>query len=177
MWENPIKKDSSEVRASDILELRAGIQLLRNKYLALKEGVRSKGCPIGAIVAVDTSSLTSVPTDGSWFICDGENGTVNLVDRFPLISSDTTLLFNVGGLSNVMLTVDENGEHNHSQGFAYWWQVHVYNGKNWKYGHDLNTGKGSCMTSTMVEKFENTTQTAHNNMPPYYSVVYMQKVR
>jgi microcystin-dependent protein len=71
---------------------------------------RGDGVPCGTIVMWygDSKSLP----DG-WFICDGKNGTPNLVDRFIVGAGSHYKPGDAGGQDSVQLTTDELPAHSH----------------------------------------------------------------
>lgn len=70
--------------------------------------------PIGTVVAF-AASFATIPT--GWFLCDGSNGTVNLVDQFIMGTATEGQLFDAGG-SKDAVTIDHvhgsAGNHSHS---------------------------------------------------------------
>ena len=71
-----------------------------------------KIAPIGSIVMIDYAT----PPNG-WAICNGENGTVNLVNRFAYGTESNTDLLATGGSdahTHPAKTTGSAGEHNHT---------------------------------------------------------------
>ena len=108
---------------------------------------------------------TSVPL--GWAICDGSKGTPDLRGRFVLMAKDSEhLIMSTGGAKTHTLTEAEMPSHNHDfqadfdgSGF--------HNGVPARYG-DQNGG-----TRTTYNRGGNQ---PHNNMPPYYTLVYIMKL-
>ena len=106
----------------------------------------------------------STPT--GWFICDGTNGTPDLRGRFVLASGQGTGLTNrtrgdVSGEETHTLTIPEMPAHTHGI----------------DYGNNDGSGIGDDATG-----YTNTQQTLstggglpHNNMPPFYVLVFIMK--
>ena len=130
----------------------------------------------GMIVAFSGSTI---PT--GWQICDGTNGTPDLRGRFILGSGQGGLDMNgnpltartagqSGGEENHVLSANEMPAHTH--------QVTVTLHNDFE-GSGNVFGGGNPKASTTPYTY-NTTQTgngaAHNNMPPFYVLVYIMKL-
>lgn len=68
--------------------------------------------PIGGII-MWSGSIVNIPTTKGWFLCNGQNGTPNLVNRFIVGSGDTYPVGNTGGSSTVTLTTAQIPSHSH----------------------------------------------------------------
>ena len=67
--------------------------------------------PMGSIV-MWSGSISSIPT--GWALCDGNNGTPNLKDRFIVSVGNTYSVGNTGGANSVSLTFNQIPSHNHT---------------------------------------------------------------
>lgn len=133
--------------------------------------------PKGTIVAWYPQDGVNVP-DG-WAICDGTNGTPDLQGRFILgdgYNEETDSVYvsgETGGEKEVALTVAQMPAHTHS----------------FRWNNGDSGGSGSAMTcissylsfvsGKYYERDVNTNtggSKAHNNMPPYYVLVYIMKL-
>jgi len=139
-----------------------------------------KVAPIGSIVMVDYAT----PPNG-WAVCNGENGTVNLVDRFAYGTENNANLLVTGGSethTHPATTTGSSGEHNHTLGVT------------------INQSAGSGTIKEVTGGVESApaphthnalsltldTQAAHthtypetnaaNNMPPYVYLFYIQRI-
>lgn len=122
--------------------------------------------PIGAII-VWSGTEDSVPQ--GWSICNGENGTLDLRDKFVL-GAGTHEVGETGGSEEVTLTVEQMPQHRHN----------IYDGA---------MGSGTTLfpyVSVGSKTGSNRTNSAdiatfsggnnpHPNMPPYYTALYIQK--
>ena len=117
-------------------------------------------------------SAEEVPS--GWSICNGENGTPDLRDRFVLGAGKSYSLNATGGEKTHTLTVSEIPEHKHIFPWGESWA-------NWDpYG--VATGKGYMGADS--EDYDNywgyTSPVggsgAHNNMPPYMALYYIMKL-
>jgi microcystin-dependent protein len=112
-----------------------------------------------------------------WFVCDGENETIDLRSRFVVgydsrnNFNDHRTVGNIGGLEKVILRKNEMPSHNHSWGFS-------------TEGDDDNSG-GSYDEFTKkpgvipASSFENPIgysggNQPHENRPPYYTLAFIQ---
>lgn len=117
--------------------------------------------PIGAII-LWSGELTTIPEN--WAICDGNNGTPNLVNRFVVSAGGQYALGAIGGEAKHTLTILEMPSHEHSIT-----------------GYNFGNGQGQLSSGNATGEF--TTQTTssggskpHNNLPPYYALYYIMKI-
>ena len=128
------------------------------------------GVPSGLISLWSGNSL-NIP-DG-WVLCDGNNNTPDLRDRFIIGAGNKYSVGNTGGEEEHTLTTDELPEHNHTlSGDS------IINSTT---NGTVSLGVSGIFITT--NKFEtlNTTDitgsgSAHNNMPPYYALCYIMKL-
>lgn len=118
--------------------------------------------PVGTIVV--WSGLADAIPKG-WSICNGENGTPDLRDRFVLGGGGTRAVGETGGEATHQLTVIELPPHSHSL---------------LTYTPGGNKGGTSYTNTGSVNQGQNTgnegSGSAHNNMPPFYVLVYIMKL-
>lgn len=118
--------------------------------------------PVGTIVV--WSGLADAIPKG-WSICNGENGTPDLRDRFVLGGGGTRAVGETGGEEEHKLTVGEMPKHSHSM---------------LTYTPGGNKGGTSYTNTGSVNQGQNTgnegSGSAHNNMPPFYVLVYIMKL-
>ncbi len=148
----------------------------------------NQAVPIGVILMWSGSSI---PT--GWALCDGNNGTPDLRDRFVVGKSDSKPVHTKGGTATVTLTVANLPSHTHS--------VTLQNSgehfhKFTAYHADLKHA-GDATESTMDDDGDGTFTvettsagshshtasaantgegTAHDNMPPYYALAYIMRI-
>jgi len=128
--------------------------------------------PTGGII-IWSGAISAIP-DG-WVICDGNNNTPNLTDRFVLHadadSGGTNDVGDTGGVSSVTLTAAQSGlvSHTHT------WQMYntAIGNNNWPVGGDggLNP-KG---TGTTAATGGTSASSSHTNRDKYYSLAYIMK--
>ena len=102
-----------------------------------------------------------------WALCNGENGTPDLRGRFVLGSSDSYAIGDVGGESEVTLTVEQMPSHNH-----------VYD-RAMSASSKLQSGTSTFGTVSSRLNANSTSagnNQPHNNMPPYYVLAYIMKL-
>lgn len=126
------------------------------------------GVPSGAIILYSGSTIPD-----AWVLCDGNNGTPDLTDRFVIGAGKNYQVNDTGGEVEHVLTVDELPEHNHTlSGDS------IINSKT---NGTVTIGVGGYFTTTSKFETLNTTDiigngNAHNNMPPYYALYYIMKI-
>lgn len=125
-------------------------------------GGSSGGVPSGFI---GMWSGTEIPT--GWYLCNGENGTPDLRDRFVLGAGTSYAVGKTGGEEKVTLTIDQMPSHNHEI-----------------FGNDVGAAGGSIarnatagLASTGTTVYTNSVGSSqpHNNMPPYYVLAFIMK--
>ena len=149
--------------------------------------------PTGLILA--WNNVGSIPT--GWILCDGNNNTPNLQGRFILGAGQGGVDMNkialplqtfgtTGGEVNHTLLVTEMPSHNHTPTSAYNQQLTgapippnppVIGAPNGISGQDL-VNEANLVTPMYGTTIPSTNggDGPHNNMPPYYVLVYIMKL-
>ena len=151
------------------------------KLAVIVNGTGGDSYPIG-IIAAWIGTLANIP-DG-WLLCDGNNGTPNLLDKFIKGIDNTGELGNTGGAAGHGHTANA---HNHSWAstshvHATTWgaaaQVGELSGTSNAYSiighaseHAVNSGSG---TVSSVGNATPTVDTRADTQPPFYAVAYIQ---
>lgn len=117
--------------------------------------------PVGAIV-IWSGSVDNIPA--YWHLCDGTNGTIDLRDKFVLGAGNGYSVGVTGGEATHTLTIEEMPSHSHSISY----QRHGGTGQSTS--ADFSVGNNTKATSTVGGG------AAHNNMPPYYALCYIQRI-
>ena len=173
-----IKKDDSMTRQMDVQQSASSAQAIA--AIDSSGNLSSLSFPSGFILIwypPDTTLITLtkiikiVPT--GWVICDGKNGTPDLRGRFVLMAQDTIPSTNVppgssvhaigqiGGEEKHVLTIDEMPRHNHDCANTITFRTEV------------NGGNGA-VPQRGASGYEGGDK-SHNNMPPFYTLVYLMK--
>lgn len=118
------------------------------------------------IITMWSGSSDNIPS--GWALCNGENNTPNLQDKFVLGAGPVHNPGDTGGEETVTLTIEQMPEHSHQ------YQLRGFN----EY-----YGPGSKTEVFRLPGDTNNSQTsvcgggtAHNNMPPYYALCYIMKL-
>lgn len=116
------------------------------------------------LIAIWKGSTSTIP-DG-WALCNGQNGTPDLRDKFVLGAGNSYGVGNTGGEKTHTLTVSEMPSHSHS----------VRSGSS-----SVVAGSGASSTSAVRYSYDSYSGSAgggsaHNNMPPYYALCYIMRV-
>ena len=112
-------------------------------------------------------ALVSTTVPKGWAICDGTQGTPDLRGRFVLMAQDSAYsIMSTGGAATHTLTEAEMPSHKHSLYF--------------RFGGGNGPGGSNIQSSQNSGPGDNTTPAGgnnpHNNMPPYYTLVYIMKL-
>lgn len=141
--------------------------------------------PIGTIITYyNSTNFNSVPS--GWVICDGQNGTPDLTNRFVLgqgTSSttnntsiygsnayDSNIHFNIGdtgGSTTHLITQEEMAHHHHGI-------IGEQGGSSDGSGYGLI---GSDYTAEFTDANNFTDAIEHENMPPYHVLRYIMKIK
>lgn len=123
--------------------------------------------PIGSILNW-SGTEADVPT--GWHICNGEDGTLDLRDKFVLGAGTTHPVGDTGGSEEVTLTVGQMPRHGHLLGLV----------KSGNAGGSYNYPPATSSASTVSNANDAITMSGssqpHSNMPPYYALLFIQKI-
>lgn len=189
-----IPSDSMNIKAPEgniNLEANENITIrANNSAIDLSADNVYGGIPIGGIILWSGKQSPAVP-DG-WSLCDGANNTPDLRGRF-VVGFGNSEPFNAidasGGEKEHTLTVDEMPSHGHSitdPGHA-----HIETISTATVNHASQGGIYLTYGGTSLSNPEKTTQSAttgitidpsgggqpHNNLPPYYVLAYIMRIR
>lgn len=154
--------------------------------------------PVGGII-MWSGSVATIPS--SWKLCNGENGTPNLQDRFVVGSGSGYAVGATGGSANATLvshshtgtTDNQNADHNHvfpgddqlafANGVAGWSAQRVgsfaYDAISSDQGGDGALWRTTNQSSNHQHTFTTSTQGAsatNANLPPYYALAFIMRV-
>lgn len=108
-----------------------------------------------------------------WALCDGQNGTPDLRDRFIVGAGSKYTVNVIGGEEFHRLTTDEMPSHDHSNGsFGYFLQVtgeRTYSG-----GSDSSPNEPDLFTGGWNKTVGG--NQAHENRPPFYALAFIMKL-
>lgn len=143
--------------------------------------------PQGTIVMWDRP-LSEIPS--GWLLCDGNNGTVNMLDKFPRGETDGTLVGNTGGRKSFTLSSQQLPAHKHdattnNEGAHY----HIMKARGLDDYDSSDQGPSSAIDDYYYTTKENGSH-SHNvqnidktgggssidNQPSYYEVAFIQKI-
>lgn len=157
----------SSAGASDASDLTYNGQPL-DEYLSNVEDNVDKALllpPVGVIV-LWSGAANTIPA--GWALCNGQNGTPDLRDRFVIGAGLAYTVGATGGEETVTLTAKQIPEHTHSlDGFST--QKGYYAASSGSYQPLVNRGSSVQTTATGSGN-------AHNNMPPYYALCYIMRI-
>jgi len=124
------------------------------------------------------------PVPSGWALCDGNNGTPDLRNRFSVCSGDTYNIADTGGIANAIIplhthTGSTSTSPNHTHTFGY---GAGSGGLRSAFEGDANFGAGfGGGTSLHTHSFSGSISAAGSsatnaNLPPYRSLYYLKKV-
>lgn len=123
--------------------------------------------PVGAIV-IWSGEAYNIPT--GWHLCDGEDGTPDLRDKFVLGAGTDYAVGNTGGDRTVTLTTTQIPSH-----------AHTYYRNTTTVKVATSTSSSASTVTTSATSSANSGYVggtaAHENMPPYYTLCYIMKVK
>jgi microcystin-dependent protein len=143
--------------------------------------------PIGGII-MWSGSIVDIPTDKGWFLCNGQNGTPNLLNRFVIGSGSTYSVGATGGSANSVVvshthnatsTVSDPGHTHPYQDDArinsgirtdlddnmFWFEV-----------QDKTTSPNTTGITVSTSITESGSSGTNANLPPYYALAYIMRV-
>lgn len=136
--------------------------------------------PIGSIliyngVELDFNSYGYLKNDTRFHICNGNNNTVDLRDRFIVGSGGDYPVLSKGGLNSVTLKLNEIPSHNHKYFLN---QLSVSTAT---YGITTGTQRVVTGVSYSIHVLERYTDfsgssESHENRPPYVALYYIQRM-
>jgi len=109
---------------------------------------------VAGIIAIWSGAIVDIPA--GWVLCDGNNGTPNLMDRFVVGAGDT---YNPN---------DTGGTYDHTHGFT-------------SDTHQHNIGAGDAYTEGAAFAGVSSSEVvtgetdSEDNIPPYYALAYIMK--
>jgi len=110
-----------------------------------------------------------------WGLCDGNNGTPNLQDRFIVgAGSKSYPPGETGGAATVTLTIDQIPSHNHNNGNYKYLLQRLSSGGNTINKLDTTKGEPDLINSGAIKSVGG--DKSHENRPPYYALCYIMKL-
>lgn len=143
--------------------------------------------PEGAIM-MWSGAAHEVPE--GWYICDGQNGTPDLRDRFVVGAGDTYQVGETGGEDEVTLTEEEMAAHAHGAEDTNAVGDHDHEFERQNTGSLTYPLAGHPLTTTASIQWLNTSEDEHShpvnldavgggdpheNRPPYYAILFIQR--
>lgn len=147
----------------------------------LAEAVRSiptgGGIPSGCIL-IWSGAESAIPS--GWALCNGENRTPDLRDKFVLGAGERHAVGEIGGSESVTLSATQMPSHTHVQRMRSYTNQNVL--INMTYGNGPSTEARMAQEMANSQGYSPITTVAtggsqpHPNMPPYYALCYIMKL-
>lgn len=142
------------------------------------------GVPAG-IICMWSGSISNVPS--GWALCNGQNGTPDLRNRFVVGAGSSYAVGATGGADSVTLTAAQMPTHNHSATTATaGGHSHTVRGRGQSGNSGLrDAGGGFTSTESTGTAGAHTHEVtvgnsgggqSHENRPPYYALAYIMKL-
>ncbi|WP_377473754.1 MAG: tail fiber protein [Microcoleus anatoxicus] len=140
------------------------------------------GALVRGMIVMWSGQVAQIPT--GWALCNGQNGTPNLCDRFIVGAGNSYAVGATGGSNNVTLTVEQmpahshgvnDPGHSHSKGAS--WpgsgpeQDQSGSPEN-RTDFNINTG----FSGTGISLQNTGSSQPHENRPPYYALAFIMKL-
>ncbi|MDD3685930.1 MAG: tail fiber protein [Bacteroidales bacterium] len=153
---------------ADFVRIKTNAQLeLEKATHAEVEALQNLIMPSGAII-MWKGSIQTIP-DG-WALCDGENGTPNLLNKFIVAAGQQYSVGQTGGLESVTLGISQIPSHRHKIAKVSRDDGSTDGGDVIRQGDDLIG-----TTYDSYTDYQGGGQ-AHENRPPYYALAYIMKL-
>lgn len=175
---NPILLDGEMilVQMSDgTIEIKFGDGITEYKDLPFFAHDVSSGSQIvsgfiSGMIMLWSGSADNIPS--GWVLCDGENGSPDLRDKFIVGAGSTYNVGDTGGEATHTLTKDEIPSHSHAMmtdldGSQTWPAYTSYVGGWSQYPLPMRSASADTELSGG--------NAPHNNLPPYYALCYIMK--
>ena len=152
-------KTKVDTNITNIATNTTDITNIKNEIKNLQDAM-----PIGSIIMFN-GKAEEIPS--GWAICDGTNGTPNLIDRFILAS---TYCGGTGGKSQVTLSVAQLPPHQHRVAKCWYGKADNANDR------QVVRWDESVATNEQILTGETGLGLPIDIMPPYYRLIYIMKV-
>ncbi len=153
---------------SSAIDLDGADTLATSKAVKTLNDKINSQLPSGAIV-IWSGAINVIPV--GWALCDGQNGTPDLRDRFVLGAGSNYYVGQVGGEEKHALTIEEMPRHNFTTRF----QLNIVDNSN--YTNTLSyPGEGDRNEWREIGSNFLGNDVPHNNMPPYLAFAYIMKL-
>ena len=159
--ETNITNNTTNIAANttEIKNINEKITNIKTNITALQDAM-----PVGSIIMFN-GQAADIPS--GWAICDGTNGTPNLMDKFV---KGSNIAGSTGGASQVTLSVAQLPPHRHKVSKAWYGRSDNANDRNvirWDDSYDTNSQVWTGETGLGLPI---------DIIPPYYTLIYIMKV-
>lgn len=134
------------------------------------------------LISLWSGAVAAIPA--GWALCDGTNGTPNLVDRFIVGAGSTYAVGATGGEATHVLTTAEMPVHSHANTLTDPGHSHTIQPST--QGSGGSAGSQGCFwtgantstntTGITINNVNAGSGDAHENRPPYYALAYVMKL-
>ncbi|MEZ2226422.1 MAG: hypothetical protein ACBR50_09165 [Microcoleus sp.] len=122
------------------------------------------GALVRGMIVMWSGQVAQIPT--GWALCNGQNGTPDLRDRFIVGAGNSYAVGATGGSNNVTLTIQQMPAHSHK----------YYTSLN----HSVQSGSATdCVRWDGMREYDSGwagDNQPHENRPPYYALAFIMKL-
>ncbi|MEK4628117.1 hypothetical protein MKZ17_07910 [Solibacillus sp. FSL R7-0682] len=169
---------------------------IENQLVKLDEEFQDFNPIPSGLISMWSGAVNTIPA--GWALCNGQNGTPNLLNRFIVGAGSTYAVDATGGSDTVTLTAAQmplhshsgsslstntTGAHTHSMGDNYGYIVNAGSGSSEAFKYNVNASSPSYTQSGGNHSHSISGNTgsagsgaAHENRPPYYALAYIMKL-
>ncbi len=133
-------------------------------------------------IEIWSGTIANIPN--GWVICDGNNGTPNLLLKFVRgVATNSTDPGATGGADTVTLTSSTIASHNHTP--TSYTHIHTFSGATnaggggvrfTNDGDDDDTKSSSSTTPPSQNLIATGSNGPHDNLPPFFQIAYIMKL-
>lgn len=144
-----------------------GMEYYTSKLLSNIKAMLDAGdvVPPGGIIMY-SGTVNDIPS--GWYLCDGQNGTPDLRDRFVIGASNTVASGSTGGASSITLSVENLPAHSHTVSG-------VSITENGEGGSLFSGGEAQISAGAGSTTGETGDGAAISVLPPYYALAFIMK--
>lgn len=165
----PVRGSSNDVSMSGMSDLVVPTEKAVKSYI-------DNRLPRG-IISMWHGQVDQIPPD--WALCDGQNGTPDLRDRF-ILGWGKKMINQKGGQEQVTLNVDQMPVHTHPGDVTIITSEPLYTNNKiyhaWNSNQQFSSSSHNVSHTGDVQLNNAGKGKAHNNMPPYYVLAFIMKL-
>ena len=165
-WTGDGKVGINKTGANDTLDVNGGV----TATTFTGNGV----IPIGGII-IWSGAINAVPS--GWALCDGNNGTPNLTDKFVIGAGKSYAKGTTGGSATVTLAAGNLPPHSHNYYDIYYSERNGGGNSPGSSGSDNDNNPYAYQIYRTTENGNGLYSTPFSILPPYYALAYIMRIQ